>query len=66
MPLIALGLPELLVIGGVFVLMFGAKKLPGLGGAIGEGLKNFKKGIKPEDEDKKLEGETKADDKKPS
>ena len=65
MPLIALGLPELLIIGGVFVLMFGAKKLPGLGGAIGEGLKNFKKGIKPEDEEKKLEGE-KADEKKPS
>jgi sec-independent protein translocase protein TatA len=65
MPLIALGLPELLIIGGVFVLMFGAKKLPGLGGAIGEGIKNFKKGISPE-EDKKLEGE-KADDKnKPS
>lgn len=66
MPLIALGLPELLIIGGVFVLMFGAKKLPGLGGAIGEGIKNFKKGVKPEDEeDKKLEG-NKPDDKKPS
>ncbi len=64
MPLIALGLPELLIIGGVFVLMFGAKKLPGLGGAIGEGIKNFKKGVKPEDEEKKLEGE-KADEKKP-
>ncbi len=66
MPLIALGLPELLIIGGVFVLMFGAKKLPGLGGAIGEGIKNFKKGVKPgEEEEKKLEGE-KADEKKPS
>ena len=63
MPLIALGLPELLVIGGVFVLMFGAKKLPGLGGAIGESIKNFKKGVNP-DEDKKLEG--KSDEKKPS
>ena len=66
MPLImGLGMMELLIIAGVFVLLFGAKKLPGLGGAVGEGIKNFKKGVKPEDEEKKLEGE-KADEKKPS
>ena len=47
MPMIALpGGPELLIILAVVVLLFGAKKLPALGGAIGESIKNFKKGVK--------------------
>lgn len=60
MPLIALpGLTELLLIFGVVFLLFGAKKLPGLGGAIGESIKNFKKGVKPEDEaNQKIEGKS--------
>ena len=44
-----MGMPgtwELLLIAGVVVLLFGAKKLPALGGAIGESIKNFKKGVK--------------------
>jgi sec-independent protein translocase protein TatA len=47
------GLPELLLIFGAIVLLFGAKKLPGLGGAIGESIKNFKKGINKDEEDQK-------------
>ena len=39
------GMTELLIIAGVVVLLFGAKKLPALGGAIGESIKNFKKGV---------------------
>lgn len=55
MPLIVLpGITELLIILAVIVLLFGGKKLPGLGGAIGESIKNFKKGVKDGDEDKKL------------
>ena len=42
------GTTELLIIFGVMVLLFGASKLPKLGGAIGESIKNFKKGIAPE------------------
>lgn len=49
MPLIGLGMPELLVIAAVVILLFGANKLPKLGGAIGESIKNFKKGIKDTD-----------------
>ncbi|SMF21264.1 twin-arginine translocase TatA/TatE family subunit [Pseudobacteriovorax antillogorgiicola] len=44
-----MGLPgatEMLIIAGVIVLLFGASKLPKLGGAVGESIKNFKKGIK--------------------
>jgi sec-independent protein translocase protein TatA len=43
-----LGTTEMLIIAGVIVLLFGASKLPKLGGAIGESIKNFKKGIKDE------------------
>ncbi len=43
------GIPELLVIFGVVVLLFGAKQLPKLGGAVGESIKNFRKGIKDKD-----------------
>lgn len=49
---------EWIIILAVVVLLFGGKKLPQLGGAIGESIKNFKKGIKdnkPEIEDKSSE-----------
>ncbi len=39
------GIWETLIIAGVIILIFGANKLPALGGAIGESIKNFKKGI---------------------
>ena len=40
------GTSELLIILGVCVLLFGAKKLPALGGAVGESIRNFRKGIR--------------------
>lgn len=36
---------ELLIIFAVILILFGSTRLPGLGKALGEGLKNFKKGI---------------------
>lgn len=47
------GFMELMLIFGVVFLLFGAKKLPALGGAIGESIKNFKKGIKEDENSKK-------------
>lgn len=41
-----IGLPELLVIGLVFVILFGTKKLPELGKGLGDGIKNFKAAMK--------------------
>jgi len=38
-----LRLPELIIILVVLVLLFGAKKLPELGDALGKGLRAFKK-----------------------
>ncbi len=63
MPAIAVpGMMELLIIAGVVVMLFGAKKLPQLGGAIGESIKNFKKGVK--DPAKLTEGDDSKDEPK--
>ncbi len=40
---------ELLVILGIIVLLFGAKKIPDLAKGIGQGIKNFKKEMKEDD-----------------
>ncbi|MBL8602280.1 MAG: twin-arginine translocase TatA/TatE family subunit [Myxococcales bacterium] len=41
-----LGPTELIVIALLVVLLFGAAKIPELGRGIGEGISNFKKGLK--------------------
>ena len=48
------GTTELIIIFAVLVLLFGANKLPKLGGAIGESIKNFKRGIRNDDTHSKL------------
>jgi sec-independent protein translocase protein TatA len=40
-----LGTQDLLVILGIVVILFGAKRLPELGRGIGETIKNFKNGL---------------------
>lgn len=40
------GSTEWLIILGVALLIFGPSKLPQLGGAIGESIRNFKKGVR--------------------
>ncbi len=66
MPLIGPpGMGEILLIVGVLFLLFGATKLPKLGKGLGEGIRNFKEGLKGDGE-KKGEGDDairKADDK---
>jgi sec-independent protein translocase protein TatA len=47
-----LGLPELLVILVIIVVIFGAGKLPQLGKGLGEGISNFRDGLKNRDEKK--------------
>ena len=48
-----LGFSEILVILLIVVLIFGASRIPELGKGLGEGIKNFKKAVKGEEEDKK-------------
>jgi sec-independent protein translocase protein TatA len=46
---------ELLLIFGIIILLFGAKKIPDLAKGIGQGIRNFKKEMK---DDKVEEAET--------
>jgi sec-independent protein translocase protein TatA len=47
-----LGLPELLLIGGIALLIFGPSKLGDLGKGLGEGIRGFKAALR-DDESKK-------------
>ncbi|PLX77515.1 MAG: twin-arginine translocase TatA/TatE family subunit [Desulfuromonas sp.] len=51
-----LGTTELIIILILVLVIFGAGKLPSVGGALGKGLRNFKDGMKEEeDEPEKIE-----------
>jgi sec-independent protein translocase protein TatA len=43
-----IGLPEILLILGIALLLFGPSKFASLGKSIGEGLRNFKSAMKEE------------------
>lgn len=53
--LFPLGVPELLVIFLILVVIFGASKLPQLGRGLGEGISNFKKGLKENEQKNRIE-----------
>jgi sec-independent protein translocase protein TatA len=40
-----LGVPELLIILAIVVVLFGAGRIAGIGGELGEAIKNFRQGI---------------------
>ena len=44
-----LGMGELLIILLIAVLLFGGKKLSGMGKALGQSIREFKEEVKPED-----------------
>jgi sec-independent protein translocase protein TatA len=48
-----LGFPELALILLIVVLIFGTSRIPELGRGLGEGIRNFRRGMKGEDEEKK-------------
>lgn len=45
-----LGVSELLIILGIIVLLFGARRLPEIGSGFGKAIKNFKAGVSGQDE----------------
>jgi sec-independent protein translocase protein TatA len=48
-----LGMQELLLIFVILILIFGTSRIPELGRGLGEGIKNFKKSIKGDEEPQK-------------
>ena len=56
---IGLGVPELLVVLVLVLIVFGAGKLPTVGGSLGEAIRNFKKGMDGKGDEKK-KGESDA------
>ena len=49
----SLGIGELLVILLIVVFIFGTSRIPELGRGLGEGIRNFKKAIKGDEEEQK-------------
>jgi len=65
-----IGIPELLLIFGILLLLFGARKLPEIGKGLGEGIRSFKSSLSGEEEKeekvvkaKELESEIKEEKK---
>ncbi len=52
-----LGVPELLIIFVIIIVLFGATRLPNIGRGLGEGIRNFKKGMRG-DEDPQIPSKT--------
>lgn len=50
-----LGWTEVIIILGVAIVIFGPKKIPELGGALGKTLRGFKQGMKEEASEEGLE-----------
>lgn len=56
-----IGIPELILILAIVLIVFGAGKLPQIGGALGKGIREFRKGSRDDhDEEEKPEAK-KAD-----
>lgn len=56
-----ISVPQLLIILGIIVLLFGTKKLRGLGGDLGSAIKGFKKAITDDEKDEAEKGEAEKD-----
>jgi sec-independent protein translocase protein TatA len=60
-----IGMPELLVILAIILIVFGAGKLPEIGGALGRCIKNFKTTTRDPDEPRVISiAEKRSDDPK--
>jgi sec-independent protein translocase protein TatA len=49
-----IGAQELIILGLILLLLFGGKKIPELMKGLGKGVKNFKDGMKEDDDSSKI------------
>ncbi|MDX1631018.1 MAG: twin-arginine translocase TatA/TatE family subunit [Thermoanaerobaculia bacterium] len=59
------GVPELLIVLAIVLLLFGYSRLPQLGKGLGQGIRNFRHGLKGSDDDpdaRKAESPTSGQD----
>ena len=59
-----IGVPELVFIGLVIILLFGAKKLPEIGSALGKAIREFKRAGKDTQDEVKDAAEDKDNEQK--
>jgi len=60
-----IGLPELVIVLVILLVIFGPKKLPGLGRSLGTSMREFKDSVTGKDDDKSLEAADDDDDDEP-
>lgn len=58
------GLTEILIILGIAIILFGAGRLADIGKGLGQGIRNFKKGLKEDEDDDEDEKELPEGDEK--
>ena len=54
-----LGAPELIIVLIIVILIFGVGRIANIGGELGKGIKEFRKGLKGDEEKKPAEEEKK-------
>ena len=59
-----IGMSEIILIALVFILLFGAKKLPEIGASIGQAIKEFRKASRGTEEDSKSPASSPKDESK--
>jgi sec-independent protein translocase protein TatA len=57
----SLGVPELLIILVIVLLLFGASRITGIASALGGSIKEFKRSVRDDELDPKVEQPEKAD-----
>ncbi len=61
--MLGLGMSELIIILVIVLVIFGAGKLPEIGGSLGKSIKSFKKAVEGEEKDEEAASSKETEDK---